>query len=189
MLDEFEKVDIRQDLFQDWSDDWRAKVSAGLFALVIASKRPIYEYYYHKSSLTSPLSNIFSTTVIGAMEHDAWLKLLQEGFSIENNTLNLIKELAGRLPFYTQMAAALVWQHSEPERIKAKFSSKVTPHWEELWQELTDAERRALKVAAGISALDISAPKTQDLLQRFGLIESDGRLFSNTFAEFVRGLR
>ena len=189
MLDEFEKVDIRLDLFQDWCEDWRSKAGFGLFTLVIASKRLISERY-RDVGLTSPFTNIFSTTVIGAMESNAWHKLLREGLlNDDNDTLNLINELAGRLPFYTQMAAALIWQHHEPKQVKREFLSQVTTHWEELWRGLTDAERRALRVAAGISGLGLSTPETPDWLQRLGLMESDGRLFSTAFAEFVRGQR
>jgi hypothetical protein len=40
MLDELERIGARLEQFQDWGEDWRAKASDELFALVIASTRP-----------------------------------------------------------------------------------------------------------------------------------------------------
>jgi len=176
------------DKFQDWGEDWRSKASAGLFALVVASRHPLSEIYKNLG-LTSPFGNIFSTTVLGALEIEAWEKLLRDGFSsCGTDTLNLVDNLAGRLPFYTQMAAALIWQHGDMERVKSEFLFQVAPRWEELWHELSDLERHALKVAAGKSG-SVAAPVTRDLLQRYGLLGTNGELVSDVFAEFVRGLR
>jgi hypothetical protein len=40
MLDEFERIGARLKEFQDWGEDWRAKASAGLLTMVIASNSP-----------------------------------------------------------------------------------------------------------------------------------------------------
>jgi hypothetical protein len=185
MLDELERIGVRLDKFQDWGEDWRAKAGAGLFALVVASLHPLSDIYGNLG-LTSPFGNIFSTTVLGALEYEAWERLLRDGFSsCGTDTLKLIDNLAGRLPFYTQMAAALVWQHGDVEVVKSEFLFQVAPRWEELWNELSDLERHALRMAAGKSG-SAAAPVTRDWLQRYGLLGTNGELFSNEFTEFVR---
>lgn len=192
MLDEFEAIGRRLELFQDWGDDWRAKASAGLFALVVASKRPVSEVY-QTLNLTSPFSNIFSTTILGVLEEDAWHNLVLNGFSdLESQGLSLlpwIDDLAGGLPFYTQMAAALLWQYNNPEEAKVEFISQATPHFQVLWRDLTLVEKQALRHAAGISGLAAPNSAITATLQHHGLLRLDGRLFSSTFADFVREQR
>jgi hypothetical protein len=188
MLDELESIRYRLDNFEDWGEDWRSKAGVGLFALVVASRRPLSEIY-QSLGLTSPFGNIFSTTVLGALELEAWEKLLRDGFSSRwTDTLRLIDNLAGRLPFYTQMAAALVWQHSDVELVIREFLFQVDSHWAGIWYELSDLERHALRVAAG-KAGSATDRETRDWLQRYGLLGANGELFSDVFAEFVRGQR
>jgi transcriptional regulator with XRE-family HTH domain len=114
MLDEFEAIASRLEEFQGWGEDWRfserealpTKASTqGLFSLVVASKRPISEMY-QGLGLTSPFGNIFSTTILGGLEREAWQKLVRDGFAgskVSEATLNWIDELAGGLPLYMQM--------------------------------------------------------------------------------------
>lgn len=188
MLDEFEAIGKRLEAFQNWGDDWRAKASAGLFTLVIASKRPLSEVY-ENLNLTSPFSNIFSTTILGALEAEAWHRLVLDGFSdLGAQGLSLlpwVDELAGGLPFYTEMAAALLWQHNNLEEAKVEFILQATPRFQELWRDLTPKERQALRHAAGISGLAAPSLAIINILQRHGLLRLDGRLFSSAFAEFV----
>jgi hypothetical protein len=226
MLDEFEAISRRLEQFQDWGEDWRAKASAGLLTLLIASKRPLSEIY-ENMSLTSPFSNIFSTTILGALEEEAWHSLVQRGFDppqpplergeqeiaeepplekrkqdaagqppflrgaggISEAELAWIDDLAGGLPFYTQMAAALLWQHGDREQARTEFIFQATPRFRELWDDLTALERHALRDAAGVSGLAAPNSAITDTLQRHGLLRSDGCLFSSAFAEFVREQR
>jgi hypothetical protein len=184
MLDEFEAIASRLEQFQGWGEDWRSKASTqGLFSLVIASKRPISEMY-QSLGLTSPFGNIFSTTFLGGLEREAWQKLVRDGFAgskVNETTLDWIDELAGSLPFYVQMAAALLWQESgDLMRAEAAFRMQAEPRLWELWQGLSEAERRvAQKLGDGDRAV-------VDQLQRYGVIRSDWGLFSRVFADLVR---
>lgn len=149
--------------------------------------------FYETLSLTSPFSNIFSTTILGALEEEAWHNLVLGGFSdLGSQGLALlpwIDDLAGGLPFYTQMAAALLWQHNNLEEAKVEFIFQATPHFQVLWRDLTPKEHQALRHAAGISGLAAPSLAITDILQRHGLLRLDGRLFSSAFAEFVREQR
>ena len=188
ILDELESIGYRLDKFQDWGEDWRSKAGAGLFSLVVASRHPLSEIYKNLG-LTSPFGNIVSTTVLGALELEAWERLLRDGFSsCGTDTVNLVNNLAGRLPFYTQMAAALVWQHGDVEVVKKEFLFQVHSHWAGIFYDLSDLERHALRVAAGKSGR-AAARERRERLQRYGLLGTNGELFSDVFAEFVRGLR
>ncbi len=104
-------------------------------------------------------------------------------------TLSWIDDLAGGLPFYVQMAGAMLWQHGDFEQARKEFIFQATPRFRELWNDLTEAERHALRHAAGVSGLATPNSAIIDILQRHGLLRSDGRLFSSAFAEFIQGQR
>jgi transcriptional regulator with XRE-family HTH domain len=187
MLDEFEAIASRLDEFQGWGEDWRSKASTqGLFSLVVASKRPISEMY-QGLGLTSPFGNIFSTTILGGLEREAWQKLVREGFAgskVSEETLDWIDELAGGLPLYVQMAAALLWQEEgDLMRAEAAFRMQAEPRLRELWQGLSEAERRV------VQQLGDGDRAVMEQLRRYGVIRADGGLFSRVFAELVRGQR
>jgi transcriptional regulator with XRE-family HTH domain len=189
MLDEFEAIASRLEQFQGWGEDWRSKASTqGLFSLVVASKRPINEMY-QGLGLTSPFGNIFSTTILGGLEREAWQKLVQDGFAVPNvseATLDWIYEFAGSLPLYVQMMAALLWQEGgDRTRAEAAFRIQAEPRLRELWQGLSEAERRVVQ-QMGDGDEDRAVIKQ---LQRYGVIRVDGESFSRVFAELVRGQR
>ena len=187
MLDEFEAISRRLEEFQDWGEDWRAKATAGFLTMVIASKRPLNEIY-QPLGLTSPFDNIFSTTILGALAEEAWQSLVQNGFSGNAGTeaLSWIDDLTGGLPFYVQMAAAMLWQHGDFEQARKEFIFQAHPRFEGLWKDLNAREHQALRFAAGVSGLASPNAAMLDLLQRHGLLGEDGCLFSNEFAEFIK---
>jgi transcriptional regulator with XRE-family HTH domain len=183
MLDEFEA--IASEKFQGWGEDWRSKASTqGLFSLVVASKRPISEVY-QGLGLTSPFSNIFSTTVLGRLEQDAWQKLVLDGFTrskVNGKTLDWIDDLAGALPFYVQMAATLLWQESgDTMQAESAFRMQAEPRFRELLQSLSETEQEV------VQQLGNSNLAVVERLQRYGVIRAEGGLFSLIFAELVRG--
>jgi transcriptional regulator with XRE-family HTH domain len=185
MLDEFEAIASRLEQFLGWGEDWRSKASTqGLFSLVVASKRPISEMY-QGLGLTSPFGNIFSTTILGGLEREAWQKLVRDGFAgtkISEETLDWIDDLAGGLPLYVQMAAALLWQEEgDLMRAETAFRMQAEPRLRELWQGLSETERGVVQQTGDGDRAVV------EQLQRYGVIRADGRLFSRVFAELVRG--
>jgi hypothetical protein len=186
LIDEFERIGARLDQFENWGEDWRSKASAGLLTLVIATLRPLEEIY-KQVGLTSPFGNIFSRVTLGALEPAAWHQLVHDGFAASEADMQFIDDLAGGLPFYTQMAAALLWQHGDHARARAEFVKQARPHFDNLWQNLHDNERRALRHAAGVSGVPAPAAALRERLHDDGLLRADGRLFSSAFADVVRG--
>ncbi len=150
---------------------------------------------YNPLGLTSPFGNIFSTTILGALEEDAWQQLVRDGFSQGSNgealpeIIQWIDDLAGGLPFYTQMAASLLWQYGDRTQAQSEFIFQATDHFRNLWNNLTAPERQILKnVVNGVSG-SLQSTAVVDTLKRHGMLRSDGRLFSSAFAEFVREQR
>jgi hypothetical protein len=195
ILDEFEGIIRRLELFQEWGEDWRAKASAGMLAMVIASKRPLSEDWKTRFP-TSSFPNIFNKVVgAGALEEEYWHDLVKDGFIqsgemdvVPDRLIDWIDELTGGLPFYVKMAASMFWQYGDYEQAQTEFIYQATPRFEELWADLTASERQIMKNAGGETSIQ-SNPVVVDDLERQGLLRSDGRLFSSAFAEFVRNQR
>jgi hypothetical protein len=193
ILDEFEGISRRLELFQEWGEDWRAKGSAGRFAMVIASKRPFSEDWKTRFP-TSNFPNLFSTEILGALEEESWHGLVKDGFIqsgemdvVPDKLIDWIDELTGGLPFYVKMAASMFWQYGDYEQAQTEFIYQATPRFEELWADLTASERQIMKNASG--KISTQSDAVVDSLKRHGLLRSDGGLFSSAFAEFVRNQR
>jgi hypothetical protein len=189
MLDEFESIKSRLEYFEGWGSDWRAKASAGLFAIVIASRRPLGEIYT-SLGLDSPFENVFRNTTLGSLEQDAWTRLVEEGLnSIETSLpiadLAFIRELAGQLPFYTQMVCSLLWQYGDLSIVQEKFKSEALPHFNQLWKGLTHSEQEALNVIVQEKSPE-NYLSTVSNLKKYGLLLPNGQVFSKLFVEFVR---
>lgn len=192
MLDELECIGARLDRFQDWGEDFRAKATAGYFALVLTTRRPIEEIY-GRCGLTSPFGNIFSTVTLGALLESEWRALVRGGFdrigTIPSEAdMRLIDDLAGGLPYYVQMAATLLWQHRDHQSTRKAFNLQATERFRELWTSLPAQEQSALHLAAEAGG-HIIPPQILDGLVRMGLLRPEGRLFSSAFAAFVRQQR
>jgi hypothetical protein len=192
-LDEFEGITRRLELFQEWGEDWRSKASAGMLAMVIASKRPFSEDWKTRFP-TSNFPNLFSTEILGALEEESWHDLVKDEFIktgkmdvVPDRLIDWIDELTGGLPFYVKMAASMFWQYGDYEEARTKFIYQATPRFEELWADLTASERQIMKNAGGKILTQSNA--VVGSLKHHGLLRSDGGLFSSAFAEFVRNQR
>lgn len=188
LIDEFESISNHLEQFQGWGDDWRAKASAGCFALVIATLRPLDDIY-QANGLTSPFGNLFTQTNMQPFTKQEWRTLVRErftmsGIQISQRDLALIDDLAGGWPFYTQMAAALLWEYGDHARTREAFKQQATPRFAELWKDLKESERQVLHNIIKPNRRLSSDTRT---LQRYGIVRSDGKPFSSAFAEFVRG--
>ena len=190
LIDEFESITKHLDHFTDWGDDWRAKMSDSLFVSVICSKRSIDEVYA-ACGLTSPFGNMFATTILGAFEQNEFRELLLDGFErggrpLSDREMDFIDELSGGLPYYTQMAAALLWQYHDQQKVREKFELQSKHRFLELWDDLTPNERQRI---VGIASSESPSPENlrgcKDLILH-GLVRPSGALFSSAFAEFVR---
>jgi hypothetical protein len=175
--------------FRYWGEDWRAKMSAGFFVSAICSKRSLDEVYA-TCGLTSPFGNIFTASILGAFDTNEWHKLVLQGFessgkSCRRSDLELIEEIAGGLPFYTQMAAALLWQYDDHQKVREVFKFQAWSRFIELWNDLTEPERQTLRRTAVVNPSVIYAGSNNNL-KLHGILRHDGSLFSSTFVEFVR---
>jgi hypothetical protein len=75
-----------------------------------------------------------------------------------------------------------LWQEGgDLMRAEAAFRMQAEPRLRELWQGLSEAERRI------VQQLGDGDRAVVDQLQRYGVIQAGGGLFSRVFAKFLRG--
>ncbi len=186
MLDELEAIGRRLDKFQDWGEDWRSKACAGLFALVIATGRPLGEVY-GSLGLTSPFGNIFSQSMLGALEDADWRALVRDGLpEIDDAALSWIDDVAGGWAYYVQMAAEIIWKDSNLNQADREFRYQTHDRFRALWKDLEPKEQSVLRtlVQTG-NTIDVQKGMG-DRLFRYGVLRKDGRLFSSVFGEWIR---
>jgi transcriptional regulator with XRE-family HTH domain len=183
ILDEFDMLAPRLDQFQLWGSDWRSKASIQrLFSLVVASKRPISEIYKSLEK-DSPFDNMFSLTILSVLERDSWQKLVQEGFiesKVSKSILDLIDDLTGGFPLYVQMIGALLRQEQELKQVEKTFAIQSEQRLWRLWKDLNKQE----KIVVQNLDDDIAVINR---LKQYGIVRTDGKLFSRVFMELVRG--
>ena len=92
--------------------------------------------------------------------------------------------MAGRLPFYSQLAAAMVWQHGDLDLAERAFWQQAKPRLAELWKELTAVEQQALKQAVN-PALPMPPAPVVENLKLHGLLQADGHLCGQGLAVFA----
>lgn len=186
MLDEFEYISQYLNDFQDWGGDWRAKASAGLLTMVISSKRPLQEIY-DNVGVGSPFGNIFSLTILGGLETQAWQSLVRNGFQVKPHLLNYewIDKLTGGLPFYVQMAGSILWQYEDFSQAEREFDFQAKPRFQELWDDLTAQEKLALRHVLNLGNIPQPSREVMDNLKYNGVLRADNRIFSSAFADFI----
>ena len=186
-LDEFECIGERLADFQEWGHDWRSKASAELITLMVASKRPIHEIW-RTLGLTSDFSNIFRTTVLGSLERGAWEQLVRDGLpDVSEVELAAINALAGGMPCYVQVAASCLWETGNIAAMRQEFQSQMRGVWRNLWESLSVREQQVVQAAVAGRKPLLQSRIVLDL-QQYGVLRSDGMLFSKAFASWLKDI-
>jgi AAA+ ATPase superfamily predicted ATPase len=217
-LDEFEEFMQHSEEFDDdFFEALRSLAGHSKLAMVTASRTPLIDLI-RAGQLTSPFYNIFAQIELGLLEHDAASELRRIPFERDGILLTpeheaLIEELAGRHPFFLQMACHHLYrtfpgpQDKWADIVRDRFNHDAELHFDRLWNHLSARDRAALRVLVGqeprslgrfLSALKAlvsqdflsgEAEGVLERLKRLGVVERrDGgwQPFSQVFAEHLR---
>jgi hypothetical protein len=133
-LDEFEYVNDRPAEFDGLLEELRAEAQLGRLALVTASCTPLADLCAQGRIEVSPFFNIFTQVELGPLDEDSWRALVRAGLGeVSDADWRFIEECAGRHPFLTQMAAALLWEVKQVGAVdyialRAEFERQAEPH-------------------------------------------------------------
>ncbi len=196
MVDEFERLISNENFPIDFFSFLRGLSGTYEVCYITTTVRRLWECYWGEWK-SSPLYNIFQRPLyLGSWTMNEFDHFLSEtskrsGAPIAEHKSE-IHELAGRFPFYVQMACSSyfeVWRgqgkitsHNRAE-IRQRFVEAATPYFERAWKSYLHPEERA-----ALATLAAGKESSNDSMLAH-LVESgyvvDGRIFSTTLADFV----
>lgn len=199
LLDEFEVLASFPARFWEW---FRGLITEYDLSIVVATRVELGEFRDEWGS-GSPFFNMFRSIYVGnfsADEVDQFLKAVGESTGMDFMAIApTIGELAGRFPYYLQVATALFHEHAlrdgtlggeeQVEAVQREMADRVSAHFDDIWSKLPTDEREALSWMAVEARPDpkdsISFDQAMPSLERRGYVV-EGRIFSRVFAEDVQ---
>lgn len=199
LLDEFEVLAGFHERFWEW---FRGLITEYDLSIVVATRVELGEFRDEWGS-GSPFFNMFRSIYVGSFrqaEVDGFLAAVSAATGMDFAAIApVIEELAGRFPYYVQVATALFHEHGlrdgslggelQVEQVRREMSDRVAAHFEDIWSKLPLEEQEALSwLAIGArpdSGDALAFEQALPSLERRGYVV-DGRVFSEVFAEDVR---
>ncbi|MFN2252262.1 MAG: winged helix-turn-helix domain-containing protein [Anaerolineae bacterium] len=197
LLDEFEVLSGFRPSFWEW---FEGLVNEYDLSIIATTRMDLGRFRAEKSG--PPFFNMFRTVRIGSFTPETVATFLREKSEITDfdfmAVADTIAKLAGRFPYYIQVAAALFYLNADnegaisdadEEAVSREFLSRTRGLFEDAWPKLPQIERDALTwLVLG------STPSGDDEKQFLQALESldnrgyvvDGRIFSCAFAEYIR---
>jgi len=199
LLDEFERLVGDGDLSgEDFFASLRSLTSKGKLTWIAASFRAVYM----SGTLTSPFINLIQETAwIGPLSENDARSLVMEpairaGHPFDNEDVELILQLAGRMPFLLQKAALMYYKlHLSGAdgpvgrlRFTDDFQLEIQAYFKSQLDQFLPDEKHILFNLAQQKPLN-GQPQTMKQLENYGLIEmtADGyRVLGQAFETYLR---
>lgn len=198
LIDEFDVLAGYEGSFWEW---FRGLLIEYDVSPVVASRLELGRFREDWGS-GSPFFNMFRTVYMGSFTPEEADHFVAEISAISDFDFRrvrpVIDRLAGRFPFYMQVAMALLYVHvgdaatitdDAVSAVEQEFRARNEHLFADAWPKLPDLEREALCQLAVGSGQDARATsivqKALPTLERRGYV-LDGQIFSTAFADFVR---
>lgn len=195
LLDEFEVLAELDPTFWEWFEVLANEYDV---AIIASTRTDLSQYRTERGG--PPFFNTFRSDYMGSFSPttvDIFLRDKSELTDFDFMAVrDLIQDLAGRFPFYMQMAAALIYvtaggeprlSANQVETVQREFRSQTGKLFEDAWNKLPAEERQALSwlaIGAAGKGVSLSDEALASLERRGYLIE--GRIFSSAFRDFIR---
>jgi hypothetical protein len=195
LIDEFDLVARDRRFTIEFFDNLRSLASLHPLAMVIASVAPLAEIA-HSDIYGSPFFNIFlkeRLALLSPQEAEALIEHPPGGGPGLGEVLGEIRGLAGRHPYFLQLACHCAWDLREDSNgapldltaLRSTFLSQVQDHCRYIWDHSSEEEKKTFCTLA--SGTRSTGPAFHTLTER-GYATVDGSLDSigSGFCEFVR---
>lgn len=204
LLDEFENITSSESLRVTFFNSLRAH-ACDRITLIVATRKELKES--RQEIVGSPFFNVFGSRTLGGFtetEFNTWIehRLQDTGISFPKDAIDFILEVAGRHPFFSEMAACRMFYLFQDNEELTKNSKKellvelgedARQHFEYYWDNSEDAEKVALTILALYGNHRKSIKKGEGIplesLSRRGLALRDDEsytIFSTLFAAYVK---
>ena len=195
LIDELELLADVEPSFWEW---FEVLVSEYDIAVVATSRSDLAQYRAVHGG--PPFFNLFQSVYVGSFKPETVREFLRDKKQLTDVDFPAhaedIDELAGRFPYYLQLACALIYVHAggEPHitdthlsEARQEFAMRTSTLFEDAWKKLPTEERDALIWLQQGGAPETEGGRFKDALasldRRGYLVE--GRIFSSVFSEFV----
>ncbi len=199
LLDEFEVLSSFEPGFWEW---FRGLITEYDVSIVVATRVELGQFR-DEWGIGSPFFNMFRSVYVGSFT-EADVESFLEGTGREAGVdfepvRDAIESLAGRFPYFLQVAASLFYELAADEpltgseeqvaAVTREFRVRTELHFEDIWSRLPEVERDALAwLAVGAmpeSRAALPFNRALPSLERRGYVV-EGRNFSVAFTEYVR---
>jgi hypothetical protein len=162
----------------------RLRGMLGYIALVVATRIEI-DLIYKKLGLNSPFENRLQLEPLGLLESQAVEELVAWGRPpIDAREAALLPEWAGRHPFFLQLLGRHLvdarHHHGTVDDALMRFQFEAAARLREMWRELDEAEREALRQSV------MGKPIWRNRLKQRGIATSEGAPFGRVLIEWLR---
>ncbi len=195
LIDEFERLLGNQGFPVDFFTFLRGLLGEHEVRYVTATTQRLSDCYWGEWE-GSPLYNVFRTVTLGAWTESEFDQFLTEtsarsGAPMRSYSQEICK-LAGRLPFYVQMACWLyfdAWRETngrirpDSVSIKRRFAEEARPHLERIWHKSLSPQERDALIAVACKAGKPEDSTLRDLTAKGYLV--DGEVFSSAFTDLL----
>jgi serine/threonine-protein kinase len=199
LLDEFEVLADFEAGFWEW---FRGLITEYDVSIVVATRVELGQFR-DEWGIGSPFFNMFRSVYVGSFTEadvSAFLSGTGEAAGVDFTPVREeIESLAGRFPYFLQVAASLFYEHARREdvtgsaeqiaAVRRDFRVRTELHFEDIWSRLPEQERDALAWMAVGATPDareaLGFNQALPSLERRGYAV-EGRIFSQSFTEYVR---
>ncbi len=157
LLDEFDKITLNSQFDASFFSFLRALAIRGRVSYVTASQATLREVA-HRDLSGSPFFNIFYTCTLGPLDPEEARELVtrpaQEAhLPFTESEIALVLKLAGRHPFFIQRVCHFLFEEKlqrddgaiDEQNVKNLAYRDLFPHFQDLWDRLSEAERTAIQ--------------------------------------------
>jgi hypothetical protein len=187
LLDDFEQLSANPRLDVPFFNALRSLAGRFSLAYLTASVRPLFALSSSarpREILSSPFFNIFAPLHIGLLDNEEASELIRKpaqraGRPFPPDMQNFLRRLGGGHPLILQAACFYAQQFPEDRtEIGQRTLREMRPHFERIWQSLTESERRTLLAADKLQTpfTEADAAVLRELEQQCLLVQSNGRL-------------
>ncbi|MEJ2109633.1 MAG: protein kinase [Acidobacteriota bacterium] len=201
LLDEFDAITQNKNFGLEFFSFLRSLPNNYTVSYIITSAHDILRYCHSQEIAGSPFFNIFHKMNLGCFPESEAMELISKPSRLSEYSLephaDFILGLAGRFPFFLQLACCCVYEYLEnnpsgetPDRgkIQRQFYEEARDHFEYLWHHLQKREQVACLKLIRKQPFDKSDIIFLNSLKQRGYIEEtdDGvNLFSGMFETFL----
>jgi AAA-like domain len=194
-LDEFETVVAGQSFPVSFFNSLRALAQTGNFALIVATEHSLADLCRDRKIQTSPFWSIFHRANLGMLTQPEAEELIETrfraaGVEIEKSELARLIAIAGRFPFFLQLAGSHLFEEKagRARQWRRDFEEEAEPYFRHLWNNLREAEQQAMRWMTEIGER-MPDDRLVAHLEKRGLVAWDERSFRGycPFSEAFEG--